>query len=72
MEIHEAIEKFGRAEDKMQDIIDRHMNEAYAEIWQEFGTGPTSVSIDIIEEANIGERFSKGHYQGCTVRLGGR
>lgn len=51
--------------------IDRHMREAFAEIEKEFGVAPTSVSIDVIEEASIGEKYPKGHYAGCGFSLGG-
>lgn len=71
MTIDTTIDQYRQTKESMQSIIDRHMSEAFAEIKQEFGVAPTSVSIDVIEKVNIGEKYPKGHYAGCSVGLGG-
>ncbi|WP_438455295.1 hypothetical protein [Vreelandella venusta] len=71
MTIEATIDQYRATKEAMQSIIDRHMQAALTEIEKEFGDTPTSVSIDIIEEANIGDKYPKGHYAGCAVGLGG-
>ncbi|MGQ7285995.1 hypothetical protein ACUN7Z_00420 [Vreelandella venusta] len=71
MAIEATIDQYRATKEAMQSIIDRHMQAALIEIEKELGDTPTSVSIDIIEEANIGDKYPKGCYAGCAVGLGG-
>lgn len=71
MTIDTTIDQYRATKEKMASIIDRHMSEAFAEIKQEFGVAPTSVSVHIMEEIKIGVKYPEGHYAGCVVELGG-
>lgn len=71
MTIDTTIDQYRQTKDAMAKIIDRHMMEAFAEIKQEFGVAPTTVSVHIMEEHKLSDKYPEGHYAGCVVELGG-
>lgn len=71
MTIDTTIDQYRQTKEKMQVIIDRHMGEAFAEIQQEFGTTPVYVSLDVVSQQTMEEKYPRGIYTGCGVSLGG-
>lgn len=72
MDIDKTIDEYRKAKDAMEAIINRHMNAAFGEIKQQFGTTPTYLSIDILPEQERGRKYPHGIYIGCNASLGGK
>ncbi|MFG3398660.1 hypothetical protein [Streptomyces parvus] len=71
MTIAKTISEYRDTKQAMQAIINRHMQAAFAEIKQEFGDAPTSVSINMLAQQDMSQQYPTGIYVGCEVSLGG-
>ena len=69
--IDKAISDYRNAKRRMESIIDRRMQEAFAEIQQEYGATPVQVDLQVIDKQQMGEKYANGVYAGCKVRMDG-
>jgi hypothetical protein len=56
----------------VQDILDKHLCAAFAEMKESVGTAATSVKVDVIESHENGSERPTGLYVGCAIEIFGK
>ncbi|MHB0775129.1 hypothetical protein [Halomonas sp. WWR20] len=69
--LDKTLTEYRHTKDRIEAIVDRHMQAAFREIEQQFGATPTSVSLKVLERHEMQGRYPNGKYAGCRVSLGG-
>ena len=71
MSINKVIEDYREAKNTMELIINRHLEDAFSEIRNEFGSAPTSVILNINTVKRMDQKYPSGVYCGCEVSVCG-
>jgi|AntDeeMinimDraft_4_1070355.scaffolds.fasta_scaffold08139_4 hypothetical protein len=69
MGIEGAIKDYNDAVAESERIVNRHMAAAMSEIKEKYGLAPVSVSLTIIEEKTMADRFATGVMAGSSVEF---
>ena len=71
MTIDTTIDQYRDAVEGMDEIIERHMKSAMAEIQEEFGTSPDCISLDMRDCKILDKKYSWDVSESSSISMGG-